>query len=114
MPIDVVTTKDEDSVALLLDEYGVRDKVGSVFGRTALAIFRSKGGAMLKTCRDRRIAPAQTAYINYHLEYLADVRATGVRLWYAVWGCSNPTFTEIPADVRVATFDRAHEMLGRA
>ena len=112
VPIDIITTKDEESVNLLLQEYAVRDKVGHVFGQEALAIYGGKAGAIREACRRSGIAPGEVAYLDDHLKHLADVRETGAKLWYATWGYTNPSPSEMPDDVHALVIDRAQEMLG--
>lgn len=111
VPIDIITTKDEESVSLLLREYAVHDKVGHVFGQEALAVYGGKAGAIREACRRSSIAPGEVAYLDDHLQHLADVRETGVKLWYATWGYTNPSLSKMPYDIHALVIDSAQEML---
>lgn len=111
VPIDIITTKDEESVGLLLDEYGISDRVSRIFGQQALRVYGGKAQAIRHTCNERGVAPASTAYLDDHLQHLLDVRVTGVNLWYATWGYTDPSVSQVPSDVRVLTIDRVRDLL---
>lgn len=112
VPVDVVTTKNEESVESLLAEYGIRDRVGQTFGQQALSVYGGKAGAIREACKRRAVSPSNVAYLDDHLKHLADVRETGVQLWYAAWGYTNPAVAEIPTDIRVLTLNSPQRILG--
>lgn len=111
VPVCIVTTKDEESVKLLLREYGVGHKVDRVYGQEALARLGGKAGALRDACGQAGVGPAETRYLDDHLQHLADVRATGVGLWHATWGYTDPAASPVPDDVRPVTLDRIQEIL---
>jgi hypothetical protein len=112
VPIDIITTKDEKSVNLLLEEYKISEKVGRVFGQEALKIYGGKAGAISEACRLSGVAASKVAYLDDHLQHLEDVRVTGVNLWYATWGYTNPSTSQVPDYIRTLTLERVQEILG--
>lgn len=105
VPIDIVTTKDEESVRILLDAYRVSDKVATVYGQKALALYGGKAGAINRSCFLHAVLPQTASYVDDHLQHLEDVRVTGVNLWHATWGYVDP-LSAVPADVQPLTLDR--------
>lgn len=86
IPLYIVTTKDEGSVWLLLDDYGLADKVEDVFGQASLKLLGGKRGAILEACRRTGFTPAEAVFIDDHPLHLRDVEGCGVNLCYATWG----------------------------
>lgn len=110
VPVCIITTKDEESVRLLLREYGVLHRVEEVYGQEALARLGGKANAIRDACRQAGIDAAETRYLDDHLQHLADVRSTGVGLWYAIWGYTDPQALPIPDYVRSVSLDRIQEL----
>lgn len=110
VPVCIVTTKDEESVKLLLREYGVLHWVDRVYGQEALTRLGGKANAIRDACRQAGIDAAEVRYLDDHLQHLADVRATGVGLWYATWGYTDPQAPHVPDYVRPVSLDRIQEL----
>lgn len=110
VPVCIVTTKDEESVKLLLREYGVLHRVRHVYGQESLARLGGKADAIRDACRQAGVNTAEARYLDDHLQHLADVRPTGVDLWYATWGYTDPEASRIPDYIRPVPLDRIQEL----
>ncbi len=111
VPVCIITTKDEESVRLLLREYGVAHRVARVYGQETLDRLGGKANAVRDACRQAGVEPSEAAYLDDHLQHLADVRPTGVHLWHATWGYTDPSAPPAPDGVRTLTPDRIREIL---
>lgn len=86
----IVTTKDEESVNLILNAYGLTEEPIEIFGQRALTIYGGKRGAIIEACARYATAPERAVFVDDHLQHLLDVKEIGVNLRYATWGYCDP------------------------
>lgn len=107
VPVVVVTTKDEESVKLLLKEYGLLERVLSVFGQNTLQRLGGKREAIIEACSVVGSNLNDTVFIDDHPMHLKEVQSCGVNLYYADWGFtpSEVAQEELPQGIRTLTLD---------
>ena len=80
IPVYIVSTKDEDSISLLLKSNGV--EVNKVFGFGS----QSKAECVLSIISSESSQPDRTAFIDDNPAHLDDVDKVGVNTFWASWG----------------------------
>jgi phosphoglycolate phosphatase-like HAD superfamily hydrolase len=96
--VHVVTTRDQSSLRLLLDEFSIDIPSGRHWTKERT---KAKPDAVLTIARQSNLNPSAICYVDDHMDHLRDVSDTGAAVYWASWGYWPAALS--PRDFRYAT-----------
>lgn len=81
--VHIVTTRDQASLRLLLDEFSIDIPASRLWTKERTA---TKPGALLAIAHQADVACSTISYVDDHVDHLEDVSDVGARVFWASWG----------------------------